>query len=316
MDPVVQSLLEVVEKEPYPAPHTSRYWREEGERLALRREGEKLLLGGYGIGATHTPSPIRSLVHAVERISYRRVTRSLRSYASVWRLAEGLAKDLGWGLSFDIWKSAVVLSILVDHGEDGRLRPKTFAVIGDGAGFLSALIRRRFPEARIYCLDLPKALVFQAQTHRCADGDIPLMRLGFNGARGAVTTLVLPQEAEGISEILDCAINVASMQEMNTQSIASYFTFLRRRSGPSSRFYCVNRFEKELPGGERTRFKTYPWQEEDEIFLDGPCPYYSHFFAPYTVARGPRLLGLRIPFVNGFDGPMFHRLVRLAPVTQ
>lgn len=103
---------------------------------------------------------------------------------------------------------------------------------------------------------------------------------------------------ERIAEEIDCAISIASMQEMNEVSIAAYFTFLRWRSKPSSRFYCVNRLQKELPGGEVTSFYAYPWREDDEVFMDGPCPYYTHFFAPYTIPNGPRLFGVRVPFIN------------------
>ena len=52
-------------------------------------------------------------------------------------------------------------------------------------------------------------------------------------------TFVLPQDIERITDEIDCAINIASMQEMNEFSITSYFTFLRRRSTPRSRFYSV-----------------------------------------------------------------------------
>lgn len=103
------------------------------------------------------------------------------------------------------------------------------------------------------------------------------------------------------------------MQEMTRFSIETYFRFLRRRSQPQSRFYCVNRARKTLVGGEVNEFAAYPWRPEDEVFLDGPCPYYTHYLAPYTTACGPRILGLHLPCVNTFDGLHWHRLVRLAP---
>ena len=117
-------------------------------------------------------------------------------------------------------------------------------------------------------------------------------------------------EDAGISGTHQKSDPQASMQEMNEFSIASYFSFLRRRSSPSSRFYCANRLWKQLPGGEIASFNDYPWQEDDEIFFDGPCPYYTHFFARYTLANGPRVLG-RVPFINYCDGIHMHRLVRL-----
>ena len=56
-----------------------------------------------------------------------------------------------------------------------------------------------------------------------------------------------------------------------------------------------------------------PWGPDDEIFLDGLCPYFRHWFAPYTRPGGPSVLGVRVPFVN-YWGPTIHRLVRLAPL--
>ena len=100
---------------------------------------------------------------------------------------------------------------------------------------------------------------------------------------------------------------------MSCRSIVGCFTWLRRRSHAQSRLYCVNREEKALPGGEVRRFADYPWQPDDEVFLDGPCPYYTHYLSRSMRPRGPTLLGLRVPFINYFDGPMRHRLVRLAP---
>jgi hypothetical protein len=214
-------------------------------------------------------------------------------------------------LTFDVWKQSVALAVLVDHWTAFNLSPKTFALIGDGYGFLGALIRRHLPDARIYSIDLPKILVFQAYTHERA-GSGASMSIMSTRQRPTSITFVQPQDADAISDEIDCAVNIASMQEMTDLSIAAYFKFLRQRSTPSSRFYCVNRLRKELPGGEVTTFKDYPWQEDDEVFINGPCPYYTHILAR-TMPKGPRVLGMRVPFVNHFDGATMHRLVRLAP---
>jgi hypothetical protein len=206
----------------------------------------------------------------------------------------------------------VALAVLAGHWAAHHLAPQTFALLGDGYGFLGALIRRWHRPARVYCIDLPKMLVFQAATHlRAEPGAHLAVMAGGAGAAGEVT-FVAPDDIGGVEGPLDCAVSMASFQEMNRASIEAYFAFLRQRSGPQSRLYCVNREEKTLPGGEVARFADYPWDPDDEVFLDGPCPYYRHFLARATLANGPRWLGWRVPFVNHFDGPMRHRLVRLA----
>ena len=229
------------------------------------------------------------------------------------RTARCLAHDLSVDLTFDVWKQSVALSLLADHWTDYNLSPSTFAVIGDGHGFLAALIRRHVPQSRVYCIDLPKILVFQARLHELADRSASMSIMSKESVRPTAVTFVLPKDVEVIPDQIDCALNIASMQEMNDLSIASYFQFLRRHSTPSSRFYCINRLQKELPGGEVTSFKDYPWQEDDAVFIDGPCPYFTHVVGR-TGPRGPRVLGVRVPFINHFDGTHMHRLVRLAPV--
>jgi len=315
--PVIEQLLQVVERDPTPVNYTSSYWQEYAAQNTARMEEGRLVLRGFGIGDVGRPRLHGRLLHQLERLSYRRVTRSLPAYPMVWRMTQRLARDLGFGLTFDVWKSAVIVAILADHWKTFQLSPRTFAMIGDGYGFLGALIRRALSGIRMYCMDLPTMLVFQAAIHHRADSRVTTSFLAEDGGTEepspAAVTFVLPQAIERICGLIDCAINVASMQEMNAVTIQTYFAFLRQRSGPQSRFYCLNRQRKVLPGGEVSSFSDYPWHEEDEIFLDGRCPYYTHFFSQYQAANGPRRLGLRVPFVNYFDGAHLHRLVRLAP---
>ncbi len=313
MTSVIESLLETVDRDPYPADHARLYWRLESEQLTVARRGQDVFLRGFGIGTGGRQDMAWRAAHALERLSYRQVTASLRAYPRLWTLTRQLARDLSVGVTFDVWECAGILGVLVDHWEDHRLSPRTFAMIGDGNGFFGALIRRAVPQARLYHIDLPKALVFQASMHAAADAQASMARLGDPAEAKANVVFVLPQEVERVVEPVDCAVNIASMQEMRGGSIAGYFAWLRRQSHPQSRFYCVNREEKTLPGGETARFAEYPWRPDDEVFLDGSCPYYTHYVSRCMRPRGPALLGLRVPFINYFDGPMQHRLVRLAP---
>ncbi len=313
MNPVIESLLQIVEADPLPVAHTSSYWQRYGSETLVERRGAEIVLRGAGFGSMYARNPTTRLLHALERLSYRSVTSHLKSYPYVWQTAKRLARDLSFGLTFDVWKCAVSLALLADHWKAHGLAPRTFALIGDGYGFLGALIRRYLLGIKMYHIDLPKTLVFQAHTHETADRKATMSMLSAHG-EGTDITFVLPQDIERVPDEIDCAINIASMQEMNEFSIASYFAFLRRRSMPHSRFYCVNRLRKELPGGEVASFTNYPWQEGDEVFIDEICPYYIHFFAPYTLPKGPRLFGVRVPYVNYFDGIHMHRLARLAPL--
>jgi len=273
-----------------------------------------LILDGSGFGTTrYRRKALANAANALERISYRSVTAKLTNYRKVWSEAKRLANDISFDPTYAVWNQAMALATLMDHYQEHDLTPKTFALIGDGHAFLGALIKRHFPDSTIYQIDLPKILIFQARTHELAESGtlVSLSNPEHWNDEGEIF-FVAPQHTELIPENIDCAVNISSMGEMYETSIAAYFTFLRRRSSPTSRFYCVNRIEKGLPDGETTRFYDYPWRAEDNIFIDEPCPYYTHVISARTSGNGPRVLGIRVPFINYFGGVMNHRLVHLA----
>jgi len=244
---VIEELLQIVEKDPLPAADTSSHWEILGNETTVGRSGDDLVLSGSGFGAMKVGGRLGSAARLLERLTYSLVTMRLKNYKSSFKTTKRLASDLTADLTYDIWRQSVALSVLRDHWGNHNLSPKTFAVIGDGHGFLGALIRRQFPESRVYLIDLPKMLVFQAHTQEQAGfgGSMSVMS---PGSTPTETTFVLPENIDLISDRIDCAINIASMQEMTNRSISQYFEFLRSRTSPNSRFYCVNRLHKELPG--------------------------------------------------------------------
>ena len=315
MNSAIESLLEAIETDPLPSAHTSSYWKQYGQTMVVERQDNQLRLQARNLECVSRISLPMRILHRIERASYQSVTAKLRNYPDVWNAAKRLVRDLSASPNFNVLKSVCALAILVDHWQAHGISPKTFALIGDGYGFLGALVHRWDRRARLYCIDLPKTLIFQARTHEIADSGVSMATMiSGHSISDATVTFVAPQCAEEIGDEIDCAISIASMQEMTASSIAAYFTFLRHRSRAQSRFYCVNRMKKELPGGEVTSFADYPWHEADEVFIDGVCPHYTHFVAPYTSPNGPRVLGIRIPFFNYFDGIHLHRLARLAPL--
>lgn len=308
----VRELIDIANQDPFPLEDTSSHWQLYGPQSIIEPRGDSLYLSGQGFGGVYAPSRIRRTLNTIERFAYWRITRQIKSYRSIFKTATQLARCLSFDMTFDVWKQSVVLATLKDHWIEYNLEPKQFALIGDGYGFLGALIRALIPNACIYNIDLPKTLVFQAFTHSSL---FPTRVTSvMSTARGqADTTFVLPQDIELIPNQIDCAINVASMGEMAKSSIESYFRFLRARSKSSSRFYCVNRERKELPGGEVTIFADYPWSLEDDIFLDGVCPYYR-FVLGRTQPNGPNIFGIRVPLINHFDGLVMHRLCHLESI--
>ncbi len=313
MNAVMERLLDLVEKDPLPEQDTSSFWKEYGSPQLFEREGDTLSLLANRFEWVKPMGPADRFLQMLERASYRPVTARLQAFSEVWPIARQLVRDLGGDPHFNVLKSACITALLTDHWRAQRLSPKVFVIIGDGFGFLGALIRRWIPDSTLYLIDLPKMLVLQARTHGLADPQAAMEYLPEEAAAGRSPILFsLPKDIERLPGVVDCAINVASMQEMKPSSITAYFKFLRQRSGRQSHFYCVNRTEKRLPDGEWIRFGDFPWQPEDKVFLNGVCPYYTHFFSSFTLPPGPKVLGLRVPFVNHFDGVHLHRLAHLA----
>ena len=99
---------------------------------------------------------------------------------------------------------------------------------------------------------------------------------------------------------VDYAINIVSMQEMNSSVISEYFNHLRTIAcSKEILFYCCNREKKILPDGTMARFEDYPWLAEDQIFYDELCPWHKFYYSK------------RPPFYHPYI-PVRHKLVGMA----
>jgi hypothetical protein len=314
MNATLTELLKIAETDPLSDLHASSHWQHYGQQVQAERQGEILHLKSSGFPMINRAGLVARGLHWMERLSYSSVTAKYRHFPETWTLAKRLIADLQGHADFEVLKSAAILSVLADHWETNGLSPRTFALIGDGPGFLGALIRRYRPDAVLFHIDFPKMLIFQANTYAQAhpQASTRVLRPGKEHEQAEIT-FVAPDHIDLISGSIDCGINIASMQEMTAFSVQTYFKFLRQRSTPHSRFYCLNRERKQLPGGEVSDFLQYPWHANDRLFIDETCPFYRYFLASARTAQGPRVGGLRIPFINYFDGDHRHRLVHLAP---
>jgi hypothetical protein len=290
-------LVRLVELDPLPQAHTSAHWQEYGLRTRVTRRDGKLVLLAQGFDGIHE-SPLLRPLRLAERLSYRKVSRQYRNYEKVLSAGSDVARDLGGTITNSAFIATLAASLLLDHIENQRLTVSSVVIIGDGAGFLGTLLRRLLPNSRLYCIDLPKMLVFQAQAH-ILTSKARLSVMTSQTGEPAQTTFLVPDAIERVEENVDLAINIDSMQEMNPQSTQAYFAFLRRRSHDNSRFYCLNRESKVFSDGTESVFAKYPWRSDDTVFIDELCPFHTHF------------LDWHPPFFRRFDGPSRHRLVRL-----
>jgi hypothetical protein len=230
------------------------------------------------------------------------------------KVAHSLARRIGLAFSYDCFRQVCSLDLIMSQ----RPNKERLSIIniGDGYGFLSALIKDLFPNSLICLVDIGKTLLFQAYYCQKAHPECS-HRLILDSSETTNQSdpgfLYCPAEylerLGGLS--FEIAINIASMQEMNQTSINTYFDFLRYHMPPNNLFYCCNREEKDMPGGEISRFFSYPWRKEDIHLVDEYCPWHLYFFSFRRAKNGPLLFNTRVPFINYFDGLHRHRLTVL-----
>ncbi len=310
----------LIRRQSDPAGHSqvSSHWREMHHRTVARvadgaaiSEAGKLELSGHGFGNIQNCHPIQLPLEWLTSFSYWLLSEKKSELAEGIGVLRKLFKRIGpefrLKMTFDAVRQVLVWNTVRPYlPRRGALR---WVLVGDGYGVLSALIKEFQPDAKLFLIDLPKTLVFQSvyvqKMHPLCTHS--LLEDGVESDFTYVPSPALPEEAGPF----DVFVNVASMQEMTMPVIQGYFDFFRRMGRDDHLFYCCNRVEKKLPGGEVIRFDDYPWDGGDLFLIDEICPFQRFFFHLRTLANGPRIAGVRFPFINAFDGPTRHRLARL-----
>jgi len=228
--------------------------------------------------------------------------------------ASKICARMGVDSTYTVFRQVCSVELLQRHlATDSHGKRLRLLVIGDGIGMLSSVFKAAYPNSTIVMVDIGKTLMYQAYyvqraypnlVHEMADSVTDAAKTDF---------VYCPTEhLDHLNDFqFDVAVNIASMQEMNAQTIARYFTFLRDHFEDSAMFYCCNRDRKVLVGGEVAEIYNYPWLVNDEFLVDEPCGWNRFFISRRKTPSGPRLLGLRVPFFSHFDGPVSHRLAVL-----
>jgi len=294
----------------------SSHWKFYQEKIKCELNGGKITsLSWLGFGDLQNKSFLSQTFSWLTIAGYLCQFPNRNELLRLMKLAVPLGRKIGFPFSYDCFRQICSLKLIMNKLKNERERVNII-IIGDGYGFLGALIKEIFPNSLICLIDLGKSLLVQAcccgkayphSSHRLVSES--------SGTINRSDSEFLYCPAEFLEELdkysFDVAINIASMQEMNQPSINTYFDFLRCHMPPDNLFYCCNRKEKEMPGGEVSRFSEYPWQSKDIHLVDEFCPWHSYFASWGKTKNGPRFLGIRIPFINYFDGPIIHRLTIL-----
>jgi hypothetical protein len=295
----------------------SSHWREHSSNFVVEFDSEANLvsLSGGEFGVCRWNNLNHQAMDRLCILSHFLHLGDKRGIVRAMGAASTVCGRMGFNPTLDVFRQACSLALISRHiSREKRSGKLVFLMIGDGFGVLSAMTKIVFPRATVVMVDIGKTLLFQAyhcqiahpdMTHRLAEKS--------DGLNGVDFVYCPADQIDGLNGLgFDVAINIASMQEMNPESVDQYFGFLRANLKPDNLFYCCNRESKTLVGGEVSDFNRYPWAAEDKVLLDEGCPWHKYFFGTTLSARGPGLLGRRPPIISYYDGDIRHRLAVMA----
>jgi hypothetical protein len=285
----------------------SSYWRREADAFSVDPSGA--VRGGTVLGMIARPrGRWYSALHRLLQTPFALIGRRFAAFAECRSHGRLIAERQAREFTEDILRQVLVLSLVRGHVAT-LPASQAIAVIGDGFGVLSSLLRLSFPQHNILVVNLTRPLLLDLVSIRKVfpSADIALLEPGDDVAGACRQTNsaffgVRADDADLMAAApIGLALNVESMQEMDPPVIAAYFDRLRRCPAPTTYFYCCNRREKTLYDGTVVRFADYPFAAGDRILVDGACPWLRMSY------------GTRPPFYTFRPaGTFLHRLVALA----
>lgn len=286
-----------------PGKWISSHWKKFGAKIDVQidQSGELKALKGYGFGDLEKPHFLSKILKYLCNFSYFITSPHKKDLVFLSKKARPNLKKIESFLSYDCFRQLCSLCTIRQHFNFGEKESFDILVIGDGYGFLSSVLKSVYPKSRITLIDIGKVLLFQARNLQVIHPEAS-HRL-FNGTGNIEESDFLYVPAEKSQEIRNkkyrLIINIASFQEMNYETIDTYFNLLRSNAAKDNLFYCCNRQRKVLFEDEVIEFSKYPWHFEDNHLVDEICPFYRYYFSA------------RFPFIRKFDGPIRHRVTNL-----
>ncbi|MGR3301675.1 MAG: putative sugar O-methyltransferase [Candidatus Scalindua sp.] len=228
--------------------------------------------------------------------------------------ANGVHQERNTSLLLGTLRQVLSLAFLQKHLALDQLADP-IVVIGDGFGIMSSLLLSYLSDskAKVVVVNLTRNLLIDAVFIRKS---VPFANICLVKNLGAYHEALKDSEVNAICiqadnaqvisrEAIGLAINIASMQEMNSSVIAEYFDFIRTSPNQKTYFYCANRIEKTLPDGTMVSFFKYPWHSEDQIIVDELSPWHQYY---YNYKRPP--------FYFPYHGQHQHRLALMRKTPQ
>ncbi len=295
-------------------PSASSHWQK--YHSGFKFDGHGFVgLQGFG-GHAKRPTGLRAWLLLLLQRRFRRLGFTYAKFNAIDALASNVTSKQNRAYDLDMLRQVLTIAFLYANAPEKLTASTTCCVIGDGFASMTTLLLASRSAGRIVLVNLTKTLLV----------DLWYLRL-WMGAEAFETSVHLVLDEKGLAQVLenspspanggrqiiavqatdhqllqncpiDIVINIASMQEMNPPVVKAYFDDMRAIALKRDLlFYCCNREEKKLPDGTVTRFTDYPWLVDDEVLVDGLCPWHQHYYSPLP------------PFYRPYDGAHMHRLV-------
>lgn len=293
----------------------SSHWKKYHANFMFTGEDFK---GLQGFGGNQKPySGLNKIFHYVFQLRYRYLSKNKFGYLFNESKAKDITKSQDRAYDLDVLRQVNTMSLLEKYiPASAENTKKNALVIGDGFATMTSLLFGNPRIQNVYLINLSKTLMVDlwylklwmgddlfSSSVRMINSDSDLASINDeHDLNHCKINVIQAKNHELLKKCpIDIAINIASMQEMNPDTISDYFSDLRYiASRRKVMFYCCNREEKKLPDGTLIRFNEYPWNENDKILIDELCPWHQHYYS------------IKPPFYHKYDGPHRHRLTYLA----
>ena len=266
---------------------------------------KEILSGLMGFGALTTPyKGLFRNIHYMFQWIFRKMTKDIVLFNKIDKKANEITSFQNRANNLDVIRQSLTISFLNQKINFNTI--DKVIVIGDGFATMTSLLIENKLVERVYFINLRKTLIVDLIYLKKAIGDkrfetetaIINQKDCFNSLKSRHKFIAIEAENYELLKYInkDLVINIASFQEMSKEIIDNYFKFIYSKNGKPFYFYLCNREEKELPDGEKIKFKNYNFEFDDQILENELCPWHQYFYMKYP------------PFFKKYDGPTRHQL--------
>ena len=286
----------------------SVYWQAELADFSVSADGR--VSGTAALGnASENISTFNKFAHSILQWPLCRLASEFPDRDECIRLGRRMAERQNRVLTYDMVRQIFSLALIRDYLKKSS-QDLCNLVIGDGYGVFTSLFAMHAPHQKTIAVNLTKPLLLDLAYFNRAEPEAGIALVAdFEEMQAALfnnNIRVIGVRADNASCIAEApigvAVNVVSMQEMDTQVVADYFHLLRNNKAERTAFYCCNKLYKKLVDGTELKFNDYPWRSGDEVLHDSVCQWSQWYYD-----KKPPFWHYR----KGKDRVIWHRLAYL-----